>query len=88
MEGTRRASLTRFSLPFNHDVENDIGKIKAPTLILWGAQDHLIPVEAAHAYNKAIPGSELIIYPATGHIPMEEVPDESADAVRKFLKGT
>lgn len=88
MEGTRRASLTRFSLPFNHDVENDIGKIKAPTLILWGEQDHLIPVEAAHAYNKAIPGSKLIIYPATGHIPMEEVPDQSAEAVRKFLNGS
>jgi pimeloyl-ACP methyl ester carboxylesterase len=88
MEGTRAASLKRFSLPWTNDVENDIGKIDAPTLILWGEQDHLIPVAAAHKFNKAIPGSKLIVYPATGHIPMEEVPDESADAVRAFLNGT
>jgi pimeloyl-ACP methyl ester carboxylesterase len=88
MEGTRAATLKRFSLPWNHDIENDIAKIKAPTLILWGEQDHLIPVEAAHKFNKAIPGSKLIVYPATGHIPMEEVPDESAKAVRAFLNGT
>jgi len=88
MEGTRAATLKRFSLPWTNDVENDIGKIKTPTLILWGEEDHLIPVEAAHKFNSAIAGSKLIVYPATGHIPMEEVPDESANAVRAFLNGT
>jgi len=88
MKDTRAATLKRFSLPINRDVENNIGKIKTPTLILWGEQDHLIPVAAAHRYADAIPGSKLIVYPATGHIPMEEVPDQSADAVRKFLNGT
>ncbi len=42
-------------------------------------------MESAHAYNKAIPGSKLIVYPATGHIPMEEVADQSAADVRTFL---
>jgi pimeloyl-ACP methyl ester carboxylesterase len=88
MEGSREATLKRFSLPWGHDVERDIGKIRAPTLILWGAQDHLIPVEAAYKFHKAIPGSKLKIFPATGHIPMEEVPDESADIVRSFLNGS
>ncbi len=87
MEGTRKATLKRFSIPWNHDVERDIARIKAPTLILWGAQDHLIPVEAAHKFASAIAGSRLIVYPATGHIPHEEVPDESAAAVRTFLNG-
>ena len=88
MEGTRAATLKRFTLPVTNDVATDIAKIKAPTLILWGEQDHLIPVAAAHKFNAAIPGSKLFIYPATGHIPMEEVPDESANAVRAFLNGT
>lgn len=88
MEGTRAATLKRFTLPMTNDVATDIAKIKAPTLILWGEQDHLIPVAAAHKFNAAIPGSKLIVYPATGHIPMEEVPDESANAVRAFLNGT
>ncbi len=88
MEGTRKATLSRFSIPPNHDVERDIGKIKVPTLILWGAQDHLIPVEAAHKFADAIAGSKLIVYPATGHIPQEEVADESASAVHAFLNGS
>ena len=88
MEDTRKATLARFSLPWNHDVEHDIAKIKAPTLILWGEHDHLIPVEAAHAFAKAIAGSKLIVYPATGHIPQEEVADESSAAVQAFLNGS
>ncbi|HWA30794.1 MAG TPA: alpha/beta hydrolase [Rhizomicrobium sp.] len=85
MEGSRQANGIRFQLPWTNDVKEHIGDIKAPTLILWGAEDHLIPVAAAHAFQKDIPGSKLIIYPATGHIPMEEVPDQSAADVRAFL---
>ncbi len=87
MEGSRAANGERFQLPFTNDVKQHIGDIKAPTLILWGAQDHLIPVESAYAFHKDIPGSKLIIYPETGHIPMEEVPDKSAADVRAFLLG-
>lgn len=87
MEGTRQATLERFSLNWDDAIRMHIADIKAPTLILWGAQDGLIPVEAAHEYQKAIPGSRLIVYPATGHIPMEEVADRSAADVRAFLTG-
>ena len=69
-------------------VQRNIGKIKAPTLVLWGAEDHLIPVEAAHAYANAIHGAKLIIYPHTGHIPQEEVADQSAAEVSAFLCGS
>ena len=86
MEGTREATFERFSERSGMNYVHDhIGQIKAPTLILWGEQDHLIPVESAHAYNKAIAGSKLIVYPATGHIPMEEVADQSSADVRAFL---
>jgi pimeloyl-ACP methyl ester carboxylesterase len=85
MEGSREANLERFQLPFTNDVKAHIDAIKAPTLILWGEQDHLIPVASAYAFHKDIPGSKLIVYPATGHIPMEEVPDRSAADVRAFL---
>jgi pimeloyl-ACP methyl ester carboxylesterase len=85
MTGSRAATGERFSLPFDKDVKKHIGDIKAPTLILWGAQDHLIPVESAHQFQTDIPGSQLVIYPATGHIPQEEVADRSAQDVRTFL---
>jgi pimeloyl-ACP methyl ester carboxylesterase len=61
--------------------------LKMPVLILWGEGDQLIPVAIAHDWQKAIPGSKLIVYPATGHIPMEEVADKSAADVRAFLSG-
>jgi pimeloyl-ACP methyl ester carboxylesterase len=85
MTGTRKATLTRFALPPDGFVRDHIGAIKAPTLILWGEQDRLIPVAAAHAWAKAIPGSRLIVYPDTGHLPMEEEPAETAGVVRAFL---
>ena len=85
MAGTRRATLTRFQLPPDTYVRDHVAAIKAPTLILWGSEDHLIPVAAAHKWAEAITGSKLVIYPATGHLPMEEVAPESAAAVRAFL---
>lgn len=85
MEGTREATAMRFALPKDSDVKDHISAIKAPALILWGEQDHLIPVAAAHAFHAAIPGSKLIVYPGTGHIPMEEVADQSAADVAAFL---
>jgi pimeloyl-ACP methyl ester carboxylesterase len=87
MDGSRAANGARFMLPFTDDVKKHIGDIKAPVLILWGAQDHLIPVVAAHEFQADIPGSQLVIYPATGHIPQEEVANRSAQDVRTFLGG-
>jgi len=85
MEGTPEATLARFNEPFGTFVKDHIGQIKAPTLILWGAQDHLLPVEAAQAFNAAIPGSKLIVYPDNGHVLQEDDPDQSAAAAKSFL---
>jgi pimeloyl-ACP methyl ester carboxylesterase len=56
-----------------------------PVLILHGDQDRLIPPEHARQFNDAISGSQLVMFENVGHIPQEEVPDESAAAVREFL---
>ena len=88
MAGTREATLIRFRLPPDSYVADHTGRITMPTLILWGEEDHLIPVAAGRAYAKAIRGSRLIVYPATGHLPQEEVADKSADDVRTFLLAT
>ncbi|HTQ12575.1 MAG TPA: alpha/beta hydrolase [Rhizomicrobium sp.] len=86
MAGTREATLERFNTPYDNAVAANIAAIRAPTLILWGEEDRLIPVEAAYKFHKAIPGSRLIVYPKTGHIPMEEVAARSAGDVRAFLQ--
>jgi len=85
MQGTRQVTLARFRLSPDDYVWDHVDAIKMPTLILWGEEDGLIPVAAAHAWAKAIAGSKLVIYPATGHLPMEEVAAESAGDVRAFL---
>ena len=88
MEGTRDASIARFNTRGNSAVRDHIRDIKAPTLILWGQEDRVIRVDAAHKYHASIAGSKLIIYPGTGHVPQEEVADESSRDVRTFLTGT
>lgn len=59
--------------------------IRAPTLVMHGEVDTVIPVEAGKALAAAIPGAILILYPGVGHVPMEQIPDRSAADVRAFL---
>ena len=87
MEGTPEATMIRFQTPFDTYVKDHAGEIKAPTLILWGAKDHLIPVASAYEYQKAIPGSKPIVYPDGGHVLQEDEADKSAADVRTFLTG-
>lgn len=84
MEGTRDATIRRFRSA-QTAVKQHLSEINTPTLILWGQEDRLIPVEAAHEFHKAIRNSQLVIYHGVGHLPQEEAPDESAANVRAFL---
>ncbi len=59
--------------------------IHAPTLVMHGAADTVIPLEAGQALAAAIPGAKLIVYPGVGHVPMEQIPDRSAADLRAFL---
>ncbi|HEY2446284.1 MAG TPA: alpha/beta hydrolase [Rhizomicrobium sp.] len=88
MEGTREATLERFNLPQDDFVGSHAARIAVPTLILWGEEDHLLPVEAARSWARAIKSARLIVYPATGHLPQEEMADKSAADVRTFLLAT
>jgi len=47
-----------------------------PTLYVWGAQDHIVPVETAHRTRLTHPGSELAVIPNAGHLPHQETPKE------------
>jgi pimeloyl-ACP methyl ester carboxylesterase len=59
--------------------------IKAPTLLLHGAEDRIFKVDnAAHAYN-LIPNANLVVFPHCGHSPHIEKPAEFNDTTIKFL---
>lgn len=83
--GNRAATLVRFSTPRTEPDPANLSRITAPTLILWGREDHLIPVDASEWFAKAIPHAKVIVYDGVGHAPMEEVPDRSAGDVAAFL---
>lgn len=91
-KGNRSAFLTRNQGPFTdrtHLPELPQGgylpEMDIAILIMWGEQDSWIPVQTGRRLHNALPGSELIIYPNAGHVPMEEIPHESARDAREFL---
>ena len=87
--GNREATMLRFAAAQKSRPATpaQLARIKAPVLILWGAEDNLIPVSSAQWFHKNLQGSKLIIYPKVGHIPMEEVPDRSAIDLTEWVKG-
>jgi pimeloyl-ACP methyl ester carboxylesterase len=87
MEGSRQATKARFQLGFDGSVADHLDNLTMPVLVLWGEQDRLVPVAVGHEWATRVKGAKLVVYPATGHIPMEEVADKSAADVRAFLSG-
>jgi len=61
-------------------------EIKVPTLIMWGSEDKKwIDVSHAYLFEDLLPNSQLIIYDGIGHLPMEEIPVQTAEDARKFF---
>jgi pimeloyl-ACP methyl ester carboxylesterase len=54
-------------------------------LIVWGRDDAVVPLSTGQAYNKAIAGSELVVFDGCGHRPEIERADDFVDRVRRFL---
>ena len=66
-----------------------LGRLKnLPTCIIWGRQDHIVPLSAAQVYHEAIRGSRLVVLDDCGHRPEVEKPDEFVRVVREFLSDT
>jgi pimeloyl-ACP methyl ester carboxylesterase len=83
-----RDILLQMTLGFrarNYATPERLAALDTPALILSGDTDRLVPPAHAQQFHDAIRGSQLVIFEATGHIPQEERPDESADAVREFM---
>jgi len=68
-----------------HDIRERLGTIEIPTLVLWGFDDRVIPVQAAVSYHRRIPGSRLEIFERTGHVPQLERPARFNALLNDFL---
>jgi non-heme chloroperoxidase len=71
---------------FAFDDAMDLGRIAAPTLLIWGEWDRWLPREEEDQLTAAIPGARVVVYPATGHSPNWERPERVAADLDAFLR--
>lgn len=86
--GVRGAILARAGQDVRVDPVPLLRQVRAPTLLVWGERDAMIPVGNAADYQRALHDSRLIVFPRLGHVPHEEAPAQSFTPVRTFLAGS
>jgi pimeloyl-ACP methyl ester carboxylesterase len=69
------------------DVSALLPGIRAPTLVVWGEADAMIPLEHGQRLRDAIPGARMHVIPGAYHNPMVDRPAEFNQVVRAFLRG-
>jgi pimeloyl-ACP methyl ester carboxylesterase len=69
-------------------LDSRMGGIARPTLIVWGAEDHLIPLAIGEAMHRDIPGSTFVAVPGCGHLAPSECAKPVLAATIPFLKST
>ena len=83
--GARTALLERMKQAVLTDPRPFLHRIQQPVLLLWGERDGMIPVANSRDYLQALPNARLVTYPRLGHVPQEEDPGGSTEALRAFL---
>ena len=89
-ERSNRETASRWCWkPYMHNpnLPHYLQRVSTPTLIVWGREDAIVPVECAELYRRAIKGSRVHIIERCGHIPQVEKPQEFLGAVVPFLRG-
>ncbi|SMC44039.1 alpha/beta fold hydrolase [Polynucleobacter kasalickyi] len=84
--GVRQAMMQRMQQRVLKDPKPFLQSIQQPTLLLWGEQDRMIPVENAQDYLSLLPHAELQTLKNTGHLPQEENPAHHLRGLLEFLK--
>ena len=86
--GNRKAFIDRAKTDFGLDSIVNINKLKSiqtPTLLIWGAQDLWIPLGNGIRMDRILVNSKLEVLENSGHVPMEENPNESLEILKNFL---
>ena len=79
---TIQRALAGFGSQF---VDARLGALHAPTLVVWGREDEMIPVASGEQLRDGIAGARLIVLPRCGHLPQVEKPAEFTQAMVEFL---
>jgi len=91
-EGNKSAWVDVFMEMKNRSVLDSVSKgisdIPRPTLVMWGSKDIWIPYEKIFPnWKRDLPNASFIVYDGVGHIPMEEIPVQTARDAHLFLSG-
>ena len=79
------AGKIMFPIP-NRRLSKRLYRLTAPTRVVWGEADRLIPVRYAEAWADAIAGADVLRVPGAGHLLNVDAPEATADAVLAFLE--
>ena len=71
----------------NPSLPHYLARVGTPTLLVWGRQDAIIPLECGELFEKALPNAQLKVIENCGHSPALEKPGEFLAAVGEFLGG-
>jgi pimeloyl-ACP methyl ester carboxylesterase len=79
-------SATKFMWPIaDRGLRRRLPHVDAPTLVVHGTSDGLLPVSYAEEFVRLVPNAELALIQAAGHYPMVEQEDQFVTVVEKFL---
>ncbi|MBV9170869.1 MAG: alpha/beta fold hydrolase [Chloroflexi bacterium] len=80
------AAAARYLWPIpDRGLRKRLHRVTAPTLIVWGQSDRVIPVAYAAEWQRRIPGSRLVIREDAGHLPHVEEPAGLGELINAFL---
>src|SRR5438093_756803 len=86
--GGTNALVARLRQPTPADRAARVRTIRAPTLVITGDTDRLVPLETARAYHALIAGSELLVLERTGHLPQEEQPERVVAEITRWVRAS
>jgi 2-hydroxy-6-oxo-octa-2,4-dienoate hydrolase len=70
---------------YNPTLPHLLGGVTAPTLVVWGRDDRIVPLECGERYAKALPRARLEIVAGAGHFVEMEKASELAQLVTDFV---
>lgn len=68
------------------EIGEELASVVAPTLLVWGARDRIVPPAEAAVWQAKLAGARLVVLPRAGHVPMVEAPEELGTAIAAFLE--
>jgi pimeloyl-ACP methyl ester carboxylesterase len=88
-EGNRESMVEYFRtlIKYNGDerIEAAVRQVKAPTLLMFGEKDRWVPPSLVERWQQDVENLQVAIIDGAGHVPMEELPDETVRVAYRFL---